>query len=149
MAAPSRQEAETMIADALTAFEQRVGLHMQQQAAVQVTVEQARAGIEQVVSITKAEFVATEKRINEFITTNKATFAEHKTAMAKIVSDLQLAGVDGTRLNLISSSVDTALDGTKALSEKNEKMREDLEKLATELKSQVDSVKVDAAKHID
>ena len=58
MAAPSRQDVETMIQDALTAFEQRVGLHMQQLAAVQVTVEQARAGIEQVVNITKAEFGA-------------------------------------------------------------------------------------------
>ena len=149
MAAPSRQEVETMIADALLAFEQRVGQHMQQQAAVQVTVEQARAGVEKVVNDTKAEFVAKEKRITDLITMNNATFAEHKTAMEKIVNDLQLAGVDGTRLNLISSNLDTALDGTKALSEGNEKMRVDLEKLAIELKSQVDSVKVDATKHIE
>ena len=89
----------------------------------------------------------TEVHIRELITTNNATFAEHKLAMEKIVADLQLAGIDGTRLNLISSNVDTALNGTKALSERNEKMREDLETLATELRGQVDSVKVRREAH--
>ena len=113
MAAPSRQDVETMIQDALTAFEQRVGLHMQQQAAIQVTVEQARSGLEEVINITKAEFKTSEARVNDLITSNNATFAEHKEAMLKIVSDLQIAGIDGSRLN-------TALDGTMKLNDANE-----------------------------
>ena len=87
----------------------------------------------------------TEVRIKELITTNNATFASHEIAMNKIVADLQLAGIDGTRLNLISTNVDTSLNGTKALSEKNEKMKEDLDKLSVEFKSRIDSVKIDEA----
>ena len=95
-----------------------------------MTVEQARVGLAEVASQAKAEMDKTEVRIKELITTNNATFASHELAMNKIVADLQFAGIDGTRLNLISTNVDTALNGTKALSEKNEKMKEDLDKLS-------------------
>ena len=148
MAAPSRQEVETMITNALKEFEDKVGQHMLTQQQATVTVEQARVGLAEVASQAKAEMDKTEVRIKELITTNNATFASHELAMNKIVADLQLAGIDGTRLNLISTNVDTALNGTKALSEKNEKMKEDLDKLSVEFKSQVDSVKIDAEKHI-
>ena len=42
-----------------------------------------------------------------------------------------------------------ALDGTKQLSENNEKMRADLEGLAAELKSQIDSTKASSAVQIE
>ena len=88
MVAPSRQEVDTMIQDALTAFEQRVGLHMQQQAAVQVTVEQVRSGLDEVTTRVREEFQNSEARINQLITSNNVTLAEHKDAMLRIVSDL-------------------------------------------------------------
>ena len=148
MAAPSRAEVEAMIAESLRVFEDRIGQHMVTQANLTPTIEQARAGLAEVARVSQEKIDATETRVKELITQNNATFAEHKTAMEKIVSDLLLAGVDGTRLNTIASKVDIALDGTKALSEKNEKMMEDLDKLAIEFKTQVDSVKIDAETHI-
>ena len=45
MATPSRQDVETIITDALASFEIRIGQHMLTQASLQVTVEQARAGL--------------------------------------------------------------------------------------------------------
>ena len=68
--------------------------------------------------------------------------------MEKIVTDLQMAGIDGSRLSLISANVDTALNGTKDLSEKNEKMKEALDALSNEFKEQIGSVKIDGEKHI-
>ena len=62
--------------------------------------------------------------------------------MLKIVSDLQVAGIDGSRLN-------TALDGTMKVNESNEKMRADLEALAIELKDQVDSIKTSSSTQIE
>ena len=100
MAAPSCQEVDVMIQDALTAFEQRVGLHLRAQAADQVTVEQARSGLDEVTTRVREEFQNSEARINQLITSNNVTFAEHKAAMLQIVSDLQVAGIDGTRLNM-------------------------------------------------
>ena len=55
MAAPSRDEVDMMIQSAFTAFEQRVGLHMQAKAAEQVTIEQARAGLDDVTLRTRQE----------------------------------------------------------------------------------------------
>ena len=62
MASPSRDEVDVMIQSALTAFEQRVGLHMQAKAAEQVTIEQARAGLDDVTTRTRQEFQNSEDR---------------------------------------------------------------------------------------
>ena len=139
MAAPSRAEVEAMmglkIQESFRLFEERVGQHLVTQASLTPTIEQAKAGLAKVARVSQEKIDAQEARIKELITTNNATFASHEVAMNKIVADLQTAGIDGTRLNLISSNVDTALNGTKALSEKNEKMKEDLDKLSVEFKS--------------
>ena len=148
MAAPSRQDVETMIEEALKVFEVKVGQILLAQRQATVTVDQARVGLAAVADQAKTEMDKTEVRIKELVTQNNATFASHEVAMNKIVADLQTAGVDGTRLNLIASNVDTALNGTKALSEKNEKMKEDLDKLSVEFNTQIGSVKVDAEAHI-
>ena len=88
--------------------------------------------------MTRQEFQNSEARFVQLIESNTVTFAEHKAALLKVVSDLQEVGVDGSRIN-------RALDGTKQLSENNEKMRADLEGLAVELKSQNDSTKASSA----
>jgi hypothetical protein len=105
-----------MIEDALNVFEVKVGKILLTQQQATVTVDQARVGLAAVADQAKAEMDKTEVRIKELITMNNVTFAEHKLAMEKIETDLQLAGIDGTRLNLISTNVDAALNGTKALS---------------------------------
>ena len=90
MAAPSRQDVETMITDALAAFEVKVGQILLTQQQATVTVDQARVGLAAVAdqAQAKTEMDKTEVRIKELIVQNNATFAEHKTAMEKIVSDL-------------------------------------------------------------
>ena len=55
MAAPSRQEVETMITNALKEFEDKVGQHMLTQQQATVTVEQGRVGLAEVASQAKAE----------------------------------------------------------------------------------------------
>ena len=148
MAAPSRAEVEAMIAESLQRVEDRIGQHMLTQSSLTPTIDQARAGLAEVARVSQSKIDETEARVKDLITQNNATFAEHRTAMEKIVSDLQMAGIDGSRLSTISASVDTALNGTKALSEANEKMKGDLDKLAVEFNSQIGSVKIDAETHI-
>ena len=148
MAAPSRAEVEAMIAESLRVFEERIGQHMLTQSSLTPTIEQARAGLAEVARVSQEKVDETEARVKELITNNNATFATHQAAMEKIVHDLQAAGIDGSRLNLIASNVDTALNGTKDLSEKNEKLMGDLDKLAIEFRAQVDSVKIEAETHI-
>ena len=120
MAAPRREEVEAMIVEAFRVFEERIGQHMLTQSSLTPTIEQARAGLAEVARVSQEKIDATETRGKELITNNNSTFAEHKAAMEKIVSDLQLAGIDGTRLNLIATNVDKALNGTKDLGEERE-----------------------------
>ena len=101
MAAPSRAEVEVMIAESLRVFEERIGQHMLTQSSLTPTIDQARAGLAEVARVSQSKIDETEVRIKELITQNNATFAEHRTAMEKIVSDLQMAGIDGTRLSTI------------------------------------------------
>ena len=123
--ATSREEVDAIIKDALLAFEQKVGLHMETKAKEMVTIDQARASLEETMGRIREEFKLSEKRFTELIDTNNATFEEHKTALLKVVADLESAGVSGPRIA-------TALDGTKELSQKNEETRAVLEALATE-----------------
>ena len=119
----SSAEVEAMIVESLRVSEDRIGQHMLTQSSLTPTIDQARAGLDEVARVFQAKIDETEVRIKELITQNNATFAEHRTAMENIVSDLQMAGIDGRRLSTISASVHTALNGTKALSEANEKMK--------------------------
>ena len=100
----------------VTVFEQRVSLHMRAQAAEQVTIEQARAGLDDVTTRTRQELQNSEARFVQLIESNNVTFAEHKASLLTVVSDLQEAGVDGSR------RINMALDGTRELNVKNEKM---------------------------
>ena len=83
-----------------------------------------------------------EARFVALIESSNVAFAEHKAALPKVVSDLQEAGVERSRINM-------ALDGTRELNEKTEKMRADLEILAVELKSLIDSTKATSAVQIE
>ena len=51
MAAPSRQEVETMITEALQSFETRIGQHMLTQSSLTPTIDQARAGLAEVARV--------------------------------------------------------------------------------------------------
>ena len=77
-----------MIAESLRVFEERIGQHMLTQSSLTPTIEQARAGLAEVARVSQEKVDETEARVKELITNNNATFAEHKTAMEKIVSDL-------------------------------------------------------------
>ena len=123
MAAPSREDVADMIKNALTDFEQRVGLHMQAMQSEQVSAEQARASLAELASGTRQEFLNSQARTELLITSNSTTFGEHKAALQKVVGDLQLAGGDGSRIAM-------ALEGTKELNANNLKMRLDLEAYA-------------------
>ena len=140
--AVSREEVDAMIKEALLAFEQRVGLHMATQAKEMVTIEQARISLDDTTSRIREEFKKSETRFTELIGTNNATFEEHKTALLKIVADLEEAGVSGPRIA-------TALDGTKELNQKNDETRAVLEKLNSELRGQIESTRAKSTVEIE
>ena len=140
--ATSREEVDAMIKAALLAFEQRVGLHMVEKAKEMVTIEQARTSLDDTMGRIREEFKLSETRFTELIVKNIATFEEHKTALLKVVADLESAGVSGPRIA-------TALDGTKELSQKNEETRAVLEALATELRGQIESTKASSTVEIE
>ena len=56
---------------------------MRAQAAEQVTIEQARAGLDDVTTRTRQEFQNSEARFVQLIESNNVTFAEHKAAFTK------------------------------------------------------------------
>ena len=140
--ATSREEVDAMIKEALLAFEQKVGLHMETKAKEMVTIDQARASLEETMGRIREEFKMSEKRFTELIDTNNATFEEHKTALLKVVADLEFAGVSGPRIA-------TALDGTAELSRKNEETRAVLETLATESRGQIESTRTKSTVEIE